>query len=298
MYTVRDCEKSWLLHLSLNISELGTPAPWKRKTQKYLHTLILDLQEYGVTKKRVIITEMSKEVENNNIVRLNVYEKQYVSRRNVTVGGSYGGGSSGRSWILTLHVYVHSFVLKYKRKGKQSSFVYLTTYRRYWCERPIISILSWGRSDWGTRQTRFFWTYTSWLSFLRTTNPMSLWQVLRVLSYLGLWRAQKSSEFLFAVSVPVTRNKTFLKSFFLFFKWQDSTLTSRADNYPQRDWVDEANRLIAMGSTDGSVGVRSMSFFGEVARVMISCACDWISEYAPCLYFYIPRSRRSIMVLV
>ena len=69
----------------------------KRKTQKYLHTLILDLQEYGVTKKRVIITEMSKEVENNNIVRLNVYEKQYVSRRNVTVGGSYGGGSSGRS---------------------------------------------------------------------------------------------------------------------------------------------------------------------------------------------------------
>jgi hypothetical protein len=35
-------------------------------------------------------------------VRLNAYAKQYVPRRNGAAGGSYGGGgSSGRSWILT-----------------------------------------------------------------------------------------------------------------------------------------------------------------------------------------------------
>ena len=43
---------------------------------------MLDLQEYGVTKKWVIISESSKEVENNNIARLNAYSKQYVPRRN------------------------------------------------------------------------------------------------------------------------------------------------------------------------------------------------------------------------
>ncbi len=59
---------------------------------------MLDLQEYGVTKKWVIITEISKEVENNNIARVNVYVRQYVPRRNVGVGGSNaGGGTSGRS---------------------------------------------------------------------------------------------------------------------------------------------------------------------------------------------------------
>ena len=59
--------------------------------------------------------------------------------------------------------------------------------------------------------------------------------------------------------------------YFYLFSQSDRTARSlpRADKYPQRDWVDEANRLIAMGSTDGSVGVRSMSFFGEVTRVMI-----------------------------
>jgi hypothetical protein len=45
---------------------------------------MLDLQEYGV---RVIITEISKEVENNNIARVNVYASQYVPRRNVAAGG-------------------------------------------------------------------------------------------------------------------------------------------------------------------------------------------------------------------
>ena len=59
---------------------------------------MLDLQEYGVTKKWVIITEISKEVENNAIARLNAYAKQYVPRRPVAAGGSSGGGgSSGRS---------------------------------------------------------------------------------------------------------------------------------------------------------------------------------------------------------
>ena len=61
-------------------------------------THMLDLQEYGVTKNRVIITEISKEVENNTIARVNVYTKQYVSRRNGGSGGSYGGGGgTGRS---------------------------------------------------------------------------------------------------------------------------------------------------------------------------------------------------------
>jgi hypothetical protein len=59
---------------------------------------MLDLQEYGVTKKWVIITEISKEVENNNIARVNAYARQYVPRRNVAAGGSNaGGGTSGRS---------------------------------------------------------------------------------------------------------------------------------------------------------------------------------------------------------
>ena len=59
---------------------------------------MLDLEDYGVTKKWVIITEISKEVENNAIARLNAYAKQYVPRRTGAAGGSSGGGaSSGRS---------------------------------------------------------------------------------------------------------------------------------------------------------------------------------------------------------
>ncbi len=42
---------------------------------------MLDLEDYGVTKKWVIITEISKEDENNNITRLNAYSKHYVPRR-------------------------------------------------------------------------------------------------------------------------------------------------------------------------------------------------------------------------
>jgi hypothetical protein len=49
---------------------------------------MIDLQEYGVTKKWVIITEMSKEIENNTIARVNAYARQYVPRRNVAAGGS------------------------------------------------------------------------------------------------------------------------------------------------------------------------------------------------------------------
>jgi hypothetical protein len=63
---------------------------------------MLDFQEYGVTKKWVIITEISKEVENNSIARINVYTRQYVTR---SVGGGESEaragngdvGSSGRS---------------------------------------------------------------------------------------------------------------------------------------------------------------------------------------------------------
>ena len=44
-----------------------------RGTQKVTH--LLDLEDYGVTKKWVIITEISKEDENNNITRLNVYHQ-------------------------------------------------------------------------------------------------------------------------------------------------------------------------------------------------------------------------------
>jgi hypothetical protein len=59
---------------------------------------MLDLEDYGVTKKWVIITEISKEVENNAIARLSAYAKQYVPRRTGAAGGSSaGGGSSGRS---------------------------------------------------------------------------------------------------------------------------------------------------------------------------------------------------------
>ena len=46
----------------------------------------------------VIITDISQEVENNTITRVNAYARQYVSRQNVAAGGSNaGGGSSGRS---------------------------------------------------------------------------------------------------------------------------------------------------------------------------------------------------------
>ena len=46
----------------------------------------------------MIITEISKEVENNNIARVNAYARQYVTRRNVPAGGSNAGvGTSGRS---------------------------------------------------------------------------------------------------------------------------------------------------------------------------------------------------------
>jgi galactokinase/mevalonate kinase-like predicted kinase len=61
-------------------------------------THMLDLEDYGVTKKWVILTKISKEVENNAIARLNAYAKQYVPRQTGAAGGSSaGGGSSGRS---------------------------------------------------------------------------------------------------------------------------------------------------------------------------------------------------------
>ena len=63
-------------------------------------THMLDLQEYGVTKKWVIITEISKEVGNNSITRLNAYARQYVSRsvRGGEPGTRAGNGVAGGSY--------------------------------------------------------------------------------------------------------------------------------------------------------------------------------------------------------
>ena len=41
-----------------------------------------------------------------------------------------------------------------------------------------------GRWKGGSVRRRFFWSYNSWLSVFLTTNPMRLWQVLRILRYL------------------------------------------------------------------------------------------------------------------
>jgi len=57
---------------------------------------MLDFQEYGVTKKKVISAEIPKEVENNTIARVNAYARQYVPRRNVAAGGSNSGGGTSR----------------------------------------------------------------------------------------------------------------------------------------------------------------------------------------------------------
>ena len=71
---------------------------YKDKGTKEL-THMIDLEEYGVTKKWVIITEISKEVENNSIGRLNAYARQYVSRsvRGWESGTRPGNGGDGVS---------------------------------------------------------------------------------------------------------------------------------------------------------------------------------------------------------
>jgi homoserine dehydrogenase len=60
---------------------------------------MFDLQGYDVTKKWVIIAEISKEVENNSIPRINAYARQYV--RSVRGGESArrtGNGGPGGSY--------------------------------------------------------------------------------------------------------------------------------------------------------------------------------------------------------
>jgi len=52
---------------------------------------MLDWREYGVTKKWVIKTEISKKVENKKIGRLNAYAREYVSR------GLRAGGAGTRA---------------------------------------------------------------------------------------------------------------------------------------------------------------------------------------------------------
>ena len=66
-------------------------------TKEFAH--MFDFQEYGVTKKWVIITKISKEVENNSISRLDAYVRQYVSRsvrgaESATHAGNGGDGGS------------------------------------------------------------------------------------------------------------------------------------------------------------------------------------------------------------
>ena len=77
-----------------------------RDTQKVAH--LLDLEDYGVTKKWVIITEISKEDENNNITRHNAYSRHYVSRgpRVGEVGRSAGPGDGGVGGSLSHQVQV------------------------------------------------------------------------------------------------------------------------------------------------------------------------------------------------
>jgi hypothetical protein len=61
-------------------------------------THILDLEDYGVTKKWGLLQRFQKEVQNNAMARLDAYAKKYVPRRTGAAGGSSGGGgSSGRS---------------------------------------------------------------------------------------------------------------------------------------------------------------------------------------------------------
>jgi hypothetical protein len=79
-------------------------------TKSFAH--MLDLQEYGVTKKWVIIAEISKELENNTIARVNAYARQYVPRRNVAAGGSNVGGGSSGLFESCRCVFIHFFVLK------------------------------------------------------------------------------------------------------------------------------------------------------------------------------------------
>ena len=111
MYTFRGCESHdscILLNISERLSNLVPPIVLAH---------MLDLQEYGVTKKWVIIPEISKEVENKNIERVNAFARQYVPRRNDTGGSNTGGGTSGRSWILPLCVYIFVCVeIKTKRE--------------------------------------------------------------------------------------------------------------------------------------------------------------------------------------
>ena len=86
--------RSRLKIIQARAAQANKTALESEKERDELHTQIktvthmMDLQEYGVTKKWVIITEISKEVENNSIARINAYARQYVSR-------SVRGGESG-----------------------------------------------------------------------------------------------------------------------------------------------------------------------------------------------------------
>ncbi len=127
-----------------------------RDTRSFPH--ILDFQEYGVTKKWVIITEISKEVENNTVGRVNEYSNQYVPRRNGDTGGSYGGGGGEEcSW----HCVFMYLCWNKNEKGNSRGWYAWKRVDDDGGRVPIFLILSWGRSEWGAPQVRFF-LFLSW----------------------------------------------------------------------------------------------------------------------------------------
>jgi hypothetical protein len=91
--------------------------------------------------KWVIITEISKEVENNTIGRLNAYQKNMCVDEMVPLEDHLQEVVVQDVLECCPCVYIHLFVLKQKRKGKQSRFVLLKMCRRCWCERPDFLIL-------------------------------------------------------------------------------------------------------------------------------------------------------------
>ena len=119
------------------------------------------------------MTEISKEVENNTISRLNMYGNQYVSRRNGAVRGSYGGvGSCGRFWILTVCVYYLYIRLCWNQNEKGNSH-----YTTMWCERPDVFNFVVGK-EWPMLLKLQFLTF--YLVWCQPYETMTVWQVLRV----------------------------------------------------------------------------------------------------------------------
>ncbi len=104
------------------------------------------MQEYDVTKKWVIITEISKEVENKTITRGHVYVKEYMSRRNGDWKIIWR-----RRWFwtfLSLKLYIHSFCVEIKANTETvTSRMFQKVQTTLVRETHFFSFLSWRRSD-------------------------------------------------------------------------------------------------------------------------------------------------------